>query len=143
MSVINFIVQHNLSLDLFADLVELATDLGATLNAGKNATHTSTKTVSGLLNCLKKEVDTKVTDNSCRSSTYSVMADEVTDVVSNKHLSMLCRYVNQDGSTATVLMNDVEIANGTAKTITVATRVRCQLMVRLPSVATRRVLVCN
>ena len=31
---------------------------------------------------------------------------------------MLCRYVNQDGSTSTVLMNDVETANGTANTIT-------------------------
>ena len=30
MKVINFIVQHNLSLDLFADLVEFAIDLAAT-----------------------------------------------------------------------------------------------------------------
>ena len=52
MKVINFIVQHNLSLGLFADLVELAIDLGATrlrkLNAGKNATHISSKIVVGL-----------------------------------------------------------------------------------------------
>ena len=122
--VVNFIVQHNLSLDLFADLVELAIDLGAKLlsklNAGKNATHTSSKTVSGLLNCLTTEVDAKVTEHIRRSPTYSVMADEVTDVVSMKHLAMLCRYVNPDGTTATVLMNDVEIANGTANTITAA-----------------------
>ncbi len=71
--------------------------------------------MSGLLNCLKKEVDANVTDNIRRSPTYSVTADEVTDV-SKKHLAMLCRYVNPDGSTVTVLMNDVEIANGTANT---------------------------
>ena len=90
MKVVNFIVQHNLSLDLFADLV---IDLGATrlrkLNAGKNAMHTNSKTVSGLLDCIIR-----------RSPTYSVMVDKVTDVVSNKHLTMLCRYVNSDGTTA-------------------------------------------
>ena len=77
-----------------------------------------------LLNCLKKEVDTKVTDNIHRSTTYSVMADEFTDVVLEMHLAMLCYYVNQDGSSATVVMNDVEIANGTANTITAATTKR-------------------
>ena len=104
MKAVNFIVKHNLSLDLFADLVKLAIDLRATrlrkLNAGKNAMHTSSKTVSGLLNCLTKEVEAKVTDNIRRSPVYSVMADEVTDVVSKKHLTMLCRYVNSDGTAA-------------------------------------------
>ena len=33
---------------------------------------------------------------------------------------MLCRYVNPDGSTDTVLLNDFEIADGTANTITAA-----------------------
>ena len=64
--VINFIVQHNLSLDLFGILVELAFDLGAIplakLNAGEKATDTSSNTVSGLLNCLK-------TQKLCRGST--------------------------------------------------------------------------
>ncbi len=44
----NFIVRHNLSLDLFRDLVELAVDLGAArlkkLNASKKASHTSAYT---------------------------------------------------------------------------------------------------
>ena len=35
------------------------------------------------------------------------MADEVMDVASRKHLAMLYRYVNPDGSTDTVPLNDV------------------------------------
>ena len=124
MKIVNFIVQHNLPLDLFGDIVQLAVDLGAArlkkLNAGKNATHTSAYTVSGLLQCLKKQVDEKVTANIRDSPMYSILADEVMDVASHKHLAMLCRYVNINGSTDTILLNDVEIADGTANTITAA-----------------------
>ena len=35
------------------------------------------------------------------------MANEVMDVASRKHLAMLCRYVNPNGSTDTVPLNDV------------------------------------
>ena len=95
-----------------------------------------------------------MTENIHRSPTYSVMTDEVTDAVSKKHLAMLCRYENPDGTIATVLMNDVGIANGTANTITAAIRHELQerqldvvnmstLTARVPSVAIRRVLVRN
>ena len=64
--IINFIVQHNLSLDLFGVLVGLAFNLGATplakLNAAEKATDISSNTVSGLLNCLN-------TQKLCRRST--------------------------------------------------------------------------
>ena len=104
--------------------MKLAVDLGASrlrkLNAGKNATHTSSTTVSGLLQSLRKQVDAAVNSKIQQSPTYSVLADEVTDVASHKHLAMLCRYVNPDGSTDTVLLNDVEIADGTANTLTAA-----------------------
>ena len=124
LKVLYFILRHNLPLDLFADLVQLLVDLGASrlrnLHAGKNATHTSAKTVRGLLSSLSEEVNTTITDSIQQSPTYSVMADEVMDVASRKHLAMLCRYVKPDGGTDTVLLNDVEIANGTANTITAA-----------------------
>ena len=55
----NFIVRHNLSLDLFRDLVELTVDLGAAqlkkLNASKNASHTSAYTVSELLQSIRND----------------------------------------------------------------------------------------
>ena len=124
LKVLYFILRHNLPLDLFADLVELSVYLGASLlrnlHAGKNATHTRAKTVYGLLRSLSGEVSITITDSIQRSPTYRVMADEVMDVVSRKHLAMLCRYVKPDGSTDTVLINDVEIADGTANTITAA-----------------------
>ena len=124
LKVIYFILRHNLPLDLFADLVELSVDLGSSrlrnLYAGKNATHTSAKTVHGLLRSLSDEVSATITDSIQQSPTYSVMADEVMDVASRKHLAMLCRYVSPDGSTDTVLLNDVEIADGTANTVTAA-----------------------
>ena len=121
---VHFIVRHNIALVLFSDLVKLAVDLVASrlrkLNAGKNATHTSSTTVSGLLQSLRKQVDAAVNSKIPQSPTYSVLADEVTDVASYKHLAMLCRYVKPDGSTDTVLLNDVEIADGTANTVTAA-----------------------
>ena len=49
------------------------------------------------------------------------MANEVMDLASRKHLAMLYRYVKADGSTDTVLLNAVEIADGTANTITAGT----------------------
>ena len=55
-----------------------------------------------------------------QSPTDSVLSDEVTDIVSHKHLAMLCRYVKSDVGTDTVLLNDVAIADGTANTITAA-----------------------
>ena len=62
--VVHFIVRHNLALHLFSDLVKLAVDLGASrlrkLNAGENAAHTSSTTVSGLLQSLQKQVDAAV-----------------------------------------------------------------------------------
>ena len=120
LKVLYFILCHNLPLDLFADLVELSVYLGASLlrnlHAGKNATHTRAKTVHGLLRSLSEEVSITITDSIQQSPTYRVMADKVMDVVSRKHLAMLCRYVKPDGSTDTVLLNDV----GTANTITAA-----------------------
>ena len=110
LKVLYFILCHNLPLDLFADVVELSVDLGASqlrsLHAGKNATHTRAKRVHGLLRSLSEEVSTTITDSIQQSPTYSVMADEVMDVASRKHLAMLRRYVNPDGSTDTVPLND-------------------------------------
>ena len=45
---------------------------------------------------------------------------------------MLCRYVNPDGSTDTVPLNDFEIADGTANTITAA--ITSELQIRQPDV---------
>ena len=73
------------------------------LHAGKNATHTSAKTVHGLLRSLSEEVSTTITDSIQQSPAYSVMANEMMDVTSRKHLAMLCRYAKADGSTDTVL----------------------------------------
>ena len=76
-----FIVRHNLPLDLFADLVELSVDLGASrlrgLHAGKKDTNTSTKTVHRLLRSSEEEVSTNITNSIQQSPTFSMKADKV------------------------------------------------------------------
>ena len=72
-----FIVRHNLPLELFADLVELSVDLGASrlcgLHARKNDTNTSAKTVRSS----EEEVSTNITNSIQQSPTFSMKADKV------------------------------------------------------------------
>lgn len=46
------------------------------------------------------------------------MCDEVTDVASRKHLATLCRYLGPNKEVKVAFLNDVEIPNGKAETIT-------------------------
>ena len=116
-----FIITHNLSLDLFEDLTALAKDLGATrlsnLFGGANAT--SAKSVQDYVRSLTAEVDRRVLAEVQESATYSIMADEVSDVASRKHLTVLCRHVRPDGSTG-ITERCRGGRHGTSATITAA-----------------------
>ena len=87
-----FIIDHNLPLDLYGDLVELAHGLGAPnfVRCCKNATYTSWDSAQGLLIQLSGDADKIV---QCEINVdHLIMLDEVTDVTSRKHLAILCRY---------------------------------------------------
>ena len=52
------------------------------------------------------------------SVAFGLMTDEVTDISTEKHLALACRYVNEDGEVAVAYLNDTTIPEGTADTIT-------------------------
>ena len=107
-----FITTHNLPLELFEDLMALAKELGTTrlnnLYGGANATYTSAKSVQGCIRALTAEVDRRVLAEVQESPTC-ITAVEENDVASRKHIAMLCRHVQHDGSTGITLLNDVEV----------------------------------
>ena len=119
--IVCFIVDHNLPLSLFGPLVQLASTLGAPniskMHVGKNATYTSWESVQGFVSALSREVRADVMADIKASPAYAVMADEVCDVTSDKHLALVCRYVTPAAEISTALLDDVVIPNGRAETI--------------------------
>ena len=109
-------------MDIFKTFVSLTTSLGALniqkLRVGENAKRTSWDTVQEFLTTLSDQVEDWVCSDVQASPTYSIMVDEVSDVASRKHLATLCKYIAPDISMKTAILNDVELADGTATTIT-------------------------
>ncbi|CAC5370277.1 unnamed protein product [Mytilus coruscus] len=95
LKVIYYLVEHNLSLDLFSSLVDLNIELGScnlnNLKLVKNAKYTSWDIVSELLKLLSDEVRENLFNEMRKSPTYSLMVDEVMDIISHKHLAICAR----------------------------------------------------
>lgn len=104
---------------LYEPLMGLCIELGATnlqnFPKPKNATYKSTATATEFLNCQAEEVEATVHDALKHSQSYGVMVDEYTDVSSNKHLAIVCRFIDAGYSKLT-LLQDIQLPNGEAET---------------------------
>ena len=100
-------------------MVKLLETLGAPnimkLHSGKNATYTSWDSVQFFLSALSEEVEDTLLQDVKASPCYAMMADEVTDVTSQKHLAVVCRYITPDSNIGVALLSDVTIPNRTAE----------------------------
>lgn len=100
MKVLYFIVQQNLSLDLFSDLVDLMIVLGSdnlkNLKLAKNAQYNSAEIVAEFIQLLSDEVRQNVYNKMGKSPTYSLMVDEVMDIASHKDVAICARYIGPD-----------------------------------------------
>lgn len=108
MKVLYFIVQQNLSLDLFSDLVDLMIDLGSdnlkNLKLAKNAQYNSAEIVAELIQLLSDEVRQNVYNKMRKSPTYSLMVDEVMDIASHKDVAICARYIGPDSKIKKMLL---------------------------------------
>ena len=122
LKVLYYIISHNLPLDLFASMVDLCIDVGATnlpkLRLAKSATYSSWEMVQELLDLLSSEVANSVMTDVRSSPCYSLMVDEVSDNRTIKHLAICTRYIDPDGDVKTAFMTDTELPTGTANVIT-------------------------
>ncbi|XP_041369660.1 uncharacterized protein LOC121383633 [Gigantopelta aegis] len=121
LTILLFIIHHNLSLNLFGELIELCkkTD-GETLyifNATGNAKYTSADSDSEFLTIMSESVENVVTEKIKKSPTFGLMCDEACDVSVSKHLGM-CVQIVDEGQAKVAFLNDLKIPNGTAETIT-------------------------
>ncbi|XP_033729785.1 SCAN domain-containing protein 3-like [Pecten maximus] len=121
LKVLFYIVQNNLSLDLFSSMVDMCIDVGSPtlqhLRLAKNASYTSWDIVQELLSFLSEEVQRTVLTEIRQSPCYGLMVDEVCDVVSNKHMAMCCQYITPDGDVSSAFLCDPFIKDGKAATI--------------------------
>lgn len=122
LKVIYYLVEHNLSLDLFSSLVDLNIELGScnlnNLKLAKNAKYTSWDIVSELLKLLSDEVRENLFNEMRKSPTYSLMVDEVMDITSHKHLAICARYIDTECNIKNAFICDPLIDDGRAETIT-------------------------
>lgn len=122
LKVLFFMVKHNLPLDILLSLVDLIIDVGSEnfnkLNLAKNAKYTSLEIVAELLDLLSNEVRDQVFAEIRQSPTFSIMVDEVMDVVSHKHLAICARYISPDSSIKNAFISDPRLDDGLAETIT-------------------------
>ena len=120
--VLYYLIEHNLSLDLFSSLVDLNIELGSTnlgnLRLAKNANYTSWDIVTELLQLLSDEVRENLYTEMRKSPTYSLMVDEVMDITSHKHLAICARYIDPDCNIKNSFISDPLINDGRAETIT-------------------------
>lgn len=100
MRVLYYLIEHNLSLDLFSRLVDLNIELGSTnlrnLRLAKNANYTNWDIVTELLQLLSDDVRENLYTETRKSPTYSLMVEEVMDITSHKHLAICARYIDPD-----------------------------------------------
>lgn len=119
--VLYFILQNNLSLDLFGPAVDLCIDVGATdlpkLRLAKNATYSSWDTIHDLLDTLSEKIHQHLLQDLQESPYYSTMVDEVCDNRTIKHLAICTRYINNQGDVQTAFLTDKELPNATADSI--------------------------
>ncbi|XP_052233238.1 zinc finger protein 862-like [Dreissena polymorpha] len=122
LKVLQFLVERNLPLSLFADLTDLCIDVGSPnlskLRLAKNASYTSWDIVNELLTLLCNRVRDEVKEEIRAGPCYSVMVDEVCDLTVQKHMAMCVKYLDPDGNMCTSYLADVTLKSATADVIT-------------------------
>lgn len=122
MKVQYFLIKKNLPYaSLYNPVMMLCMDLGATnlqyLAQTKKATYRSPATAKEFLECQAEVVEKRIKNGIRNSGSYGVMIDEYTDVSRRKHLAIVCRYVDCNGSSKLAFLHDSSLENGKGETI--------------------------
>lgn len=122
MKVQYFLVKHNLPYaSLYDPTMKLCMDLGATnlqyLAQSNKATYRSPATAKEFLECQAEVVEKRIKNGIRSSGSYGVMIDEYTDVNRRKHLAIVCRYIDCNGSSKLAFLHDCSLKNGKGETI--------------------------
>lgn len=96
-----FLVKHHIAhTTTFEDLLTLQIENGDVKleshreKCAKNATYESYSTIVELLACISKVLESKVLDSLKKSTYFSLLADECTDVSSKEELSVCARWLD-------------------------------------------------
>ena len=80
-----------------AAVLSLSLDIKSQIRVGQNATYLSDKSIQGMLYSMSDILEFDILDDLKKSSHFSLMFDETTDISVNEQLVIHCRFLSENG----------------------------------------------